>query len=95
MGHQAFQAGVMRVAECGQDFRRAGARAQAAHAGIDLQVVADGLAGGGGETVHVADLRQGVDGRREIEFHDGIALRRARKPPMTRMRASWMPPLRS
>ena len=32
-------------AERGQDFRCAGARAQAAHAGIDLQMVADGFAG--------------------------------------------------
>ena len=59
--------------ECGQDLRGAGARAQAAHAGIDLEVVADGLAGRGGETVHVADLREGMDGRREVEFHHGIA----------------------
>ena len=60
-------------ASVGQDLRGAGARAQAAHAGIDLQMVADGLSRRGGEAVHVADLRQRVDGRREIVFHHGIA----------------------
>ena len=62
----------MGVGQRRQDLRRAGARAQAAHAGIDLEVVANGLAGGGGETVHVADLRQGVDDRSEIEFDQGF-----------------------
>ena len=73
VGHQPIQAGVLRIGKRRQDLRRAGSRAQAPHARIDLEMVADGLPRRGGETVHIANLRQGVDGRREIEFHHRIA----------------------
>ena len=69
VGHQPFQSGVMRIVQGRQNLRRAGARSQSSHAGIDLQVVVDSLARRGGQAVHIADLPQRVDCRREIEFH--------------------------
>ncbi len=56
MGHQAFDVGVAAIEDRGRQIGRTIAAAQTAHAGIDFQVVGEGLAGGGGELVGLADL---------------------------------------
>jgi hypothetical protein len=64
--HQPFQLRVRRRRQSRHDLRRRGARAQAAHPGIDLEVVAHRLSGRRGQPVQIAHLRERMHRRREI-----------------------------
>ena len=69
MRHQPFQLRVRRRRERRHNLRRRRARAQAAHPGIDLEVIAHRLSGRRGEPVEIAHLRERVHGRRQIVLH--------------------------
>src|SRR5689334_18126655 len=66
MRHQALETRMRRLTQYRDDFSGARAGAEAAHAGIDFQVVTERLAGGFRQPVDVTDLRERVDYRRKV-----------------------------
>ena len=73
MRHQAFQVRMRRLCQRLQNLVGRSARAQAAHAGIDLEMVAYALAGRLREAIHLRNLVERMDGGSEVEFRQGFA----------------------
>jgi hypothetical protein len=74
MRHQAFEISVRGIGQRLQDVVRGSPRTETAHAGVDLEVVADGLAGGLRDAIQLRHLVERMDGGRKIEFREGFAL---------------------
>jgi hypothetical protein len=72
--HQPFQLRAPCLANRGQDLGGRGAGAEPSHAGVDLQVIAERLAGAAGQMIDLPDLVERMDSRREIVLDEGLAL---------------------